>query len=362
MGLGSARLFTLAEARERARRARQKLVDGIDPLQSRRTEQAAQRLASLKAISFAEATKGYFAQHETKWRNRKHRAQFLSTLQTYVFPKIGMLPVAEIDTAVVLKCVEPIWRNKTETASRVRGRIESVLDWATVRGYRNGDNPARWKGHLDQVLPRRTQVAKVEHHRAMPYQNVPAFMAALREREAVAARALEFLILTASRTAEVIGAKWREIDFPTKTWTVPAARMKSHREHRVPLPDRAIAILRGLYTEKDNAFVFIGSRTGTGMSNMALAAVLKRMGHGDTTVHGFRSSFRTWAAEQTNYPREVAEQALAHIIPDAVERTYKRTTLFDKRQQLMSAWSKYCATPPSPKRERGSNVVPMGTR
>jgi integrase len=364
MGLGSARLFALAEASARARRARQQIADGVDPLESRRKEQAAGRLASLKSISFAEAAKSYFEMHGETWRNAKHRAQFLSTLSTYAFPKIGALSVDAIDTALVLRCIEPIWKDKTETASRLRGRIESVLDWATVRGYRSGENPARWKGHLSEVLPRRTQVAKVEHHQSLPYAELPGFMHALRPRQAVAARALEFLILTAARTGEVLGAQWSEIDLAAKTWTVPAERMKAHREHRVPLSDAAVAVLRSVHRENGNPYVFIGSQTGTAMSNMSLAVLLKRMGYDDVTVHGFRSSFSTWAAEQTNYPREVGEQALAHIIPVAQERAYKRTTLFDKRRQLMTAWARFCTRPPAKaaKPATGTNVVGIHQR
>jgi integrase len=254
--------------------------------------------------------------------------------------------VAAIDTGLVLKCIEPIWQQKTETASRVRGRIESVLDWATVRGYRTGDNPARWKGHLAEVLPARSQIQKPNHHAALPFAEVPEFVAALTKREGVAARALEFTILTAARTGEVIGARWEEIDTAAKLWTVPAGRIKGGREHRVPLSDRVLDVLRALPTERGNDFVFIGP-------NMALAAVLKRMARDDITVHGFRSTFRDWAAERTNYPNHVVEMALAHVVGNKVEAAYRRGDLFDKRRRLMGEWARYCTTPLA----KGNNVV-----
>jgi integrase len=354
MGLGPLHTISLKEARDRARKARQQLLDGIDPLDARKAERAAQALEAARALTFDEATRQYFDQHERKWRNAKHRQQFLNTLATYAFPKIGRLSVAAIDTGLVLKCLEPIWHEKTETANRVRSRIESVLDWATVRGYRHGDNPARWKGHLDNVLPARGQIQKINHHAALPYADLPAFMTALKQREGVAARALEFTILTAARTGEVIGATWDEIDLTAKVWTVPAGRIKGGREHRVPLSDRAVAILKSLPCEDRNKFVFIGPRTG-GLSNMAMASVLDRMGCGDVTVHGFRSTFRDWAAESTGYPNHVVEMALAHVIGDKVEAAYRRGDLFDKRRKLMGDWAKFCAT----KLTIAADIIPL---
>jgi integrase len=356
MGLGSLDDFTLKEARERARAQRQLLADGLDPIEKRKAERAAHNLAAAKVLTFEEAGRLYFDQHERKWRNAKHRAQFLSTLVMYAFPQIGRLSVAAIDTGQVLRVIEPIWQDKTETANRVRGRIESVLDWATVRGYRTGDNPARWKGHLSEVLPARSQIAKAEHHPALAYTDLPSFMAALAEREGVAARALEFTIMTAARTGEAIGAQWPEIDLKTKVWTVPAGRIKGGREHRVPLADRAVEILRRLPREDGNPFVFIGPGA-SGMSNMAMAAVLKRMARDDITVHGFRSTFRDWAAECTACPNHVVEMALAHVIGDKVEAAYRRGDLFAKRTRLMADWSRYC-TRPAPAGE----VVPMRAR
>jgi integrase len=363
MGLGSALLgdgVTLDSAREKAKAARAKLRDKIDPLAVRQQERTAAAAAALRQITFAEAAHEFHKQRESGWRNRKHAAQVLSSLRVYAFPVIGKLPVDAVDTPLVLKILRPIWNDKTETASRLRGRIEAVLAWAQVNGYRSGDNPARWRGHLEMALPKRTDVAGIKHHAALPYQDVPEFVAALRLRDGVAAQALAFLIYTAARTGEVIGARWSEIDVANAVWTVPPERMKAHRAHRVPLSKQAVELLRSLYREPGNAYVFIGARNGATLSNTAMVALLRRMSQ-DITAHGFRSSFRTWAAEQTNFPREVAEQALAHIIPGAVERAYKRTTLFDKRRQLMGQWAKYCLSPPRPK-AAADNVVTIGAR
>jgi integrase len=359
MGLGPAHTLTLAEAREKARAQRKLLLDGVDPLDHRKAQHAALAAARAKTLTFAEATQRYFDQHERKWGNRKHRAQFMATLQTYAFPALGNLPVAEIDTPAVLRAIEPHWLTKTETMSRVRGRIESVLDWCTVRDYRGGDNPARWKGHLAEVLPARSQVARIEHHPALDYRELPAFMAELRERGGVAPRALEFTILTAARTGEVTGARWGEIDLDAKAWVIPPGRMKGGREHRVPLSAAAAALLRALPTETDNPFVFVGARPGSGLSSPAMAQVLLRMRRTDISVHGFRSTFRDWCAEQTNFSREVAEMALAHRVADKTERAYQRGDLLKKRFALAEAWSRYCAAPPT---ADGVVVVPLARR
>lgn len=352
MGLGSVDTFDLDEARERARKARQQLKDGIDPLEERKAARAARALEAAKALTFKDAAQQYFDHHATTWKNAKHRAQFLSTLETYAYPVIGKLSVAAIDTGLVLKVIEPIWKDKTETASRVRGRIESVLAWATVRQYRTGDNPARWRGHLAEVLAARGQVQKVVHHRALPFAEAHNFIADLAKREGMAARALEFLILTAARTGEVIGARWPEIDLDAAVWTVPAGRMKGQREHRVPLSDRAVTILTDLPREAE--FVFPGGRKGSAISNMAMAELLKRMERLDITVHGFRSTFRDWAAERTTYPNHVIEMALAHVIGNKVEAAYRRGDLFDQRKRLMTDWATYCTTP-----QRECTVTPM---
>jgi integrase len=353
MGLGPLHTIDLEEARERARLARKTLLDGADPLAVRAAEAAQRALEAARTITFEAAAKSYYEGHEASWKNAKHRQQFWNTLKAYVFPKIGKLPVADIDTGLVLKCIEPIWQDKTETANRTRGRIEAVLDWATVRGYRKGDNPARWRGHLSEVLPARGRIQKTNHHPALPIDEVPAFMTALREQQGVGARALEFTILTAARTAETVGARWSEIDFANATWTIPSGRMKASKEHRVPLSKPALQILHGVPREKNNPFIFIGSYK-SGLSNMAMAATLQRMDRSDITVHGFRATFRTWAGERTAHPGDVIEQSLAHSIGSKVERAYARGDLFTKRARLMADWARYCASRSS---EAGAKVV-----
>ena len=361
LGLGPLHTVSLKEARNRAKRARLDLLDGVDPIDARKAKKAARALAAAKALTFEEAARQYYAEHNAKWKNRKHAAQFLSTLSTYVFPTIGRLSVADIDTGLVLKCLEPIWSTKTETASRVRQRIEAVLGWATVRNYRQGDNPARWKGHLAEVLPARSQVQKIEHYPALPFVDLPEFMQALAQREGIAARALEFAILSASRTGEVIGARWTEIDLDAKVWVVPSERMKAGQEHCIPLSDQALDILHGLPREDGNPFVFIGPQNGAGLSNMAMASVLKRMHKaraasglspwvdkttGELAVpHGFRSTFSDWAGDRTNFPHEVIEFVLAHGIPNKATAAYRRYRALDKRALLMQAWAKFATGP-----------------
>jgi integrase len=343
MGLGPAHTITLAEARDRARECRKLRLDGIDPIEARRAERAQAKLDAAKAVTFAECADAYITAHKAGWRNPKHAAQWPATLATYVNPTFGELPVQAIDTALVTRVMEPIWTKKPETASRVRGRIESILDWATARGYRQGENPARWRGHLENLLPRRSKVRRVEHHAALPYSELSAFMLALRQQEGVAARALEFTILTAARTGEVIGARWEEINIAERLWSVPAERMKAGREHRVPLCGKALEIVEEMRAIGGN-FIFPGGKRGKPLSNMAMTMLLRRMGHGDQTVHGFRSTFRDWAAERTNFPAEVAEMALAHAVTDKVEAAYRRGDLFEKRRALAEAWAKFCAT------------------
>lgn len=352
-GIGPLHVFNLKEARERARLARQQVKDGIDPIAARRAERADAATKVKPSITFREAAIQFNALNEKKWKNRKSRIQFLNTMTTYVFPILGHLSVDQIDTGLVLRCIEPLWTEKAETMSRVRARIERVLDWATVRGYRSGDNPARWRGHLSEALPSRDEVAKVEHHPALPYGDMPGFWADLAKREGIAAKALQYTILTAARSGETLGAQWPEISFETKTWTVPASRMKAGREHKVPLSDAALAVLKSLHVEAGNSFIFPGSRKG-GLSNMSMSAVVKRMNVTGITIHGFRSTFRDWAAETTSFPNHVVEMALAHTIGDAVERAYRRGDLYAKRKALMDAWAKYCATP-----VKSGVVVPM---
>lgn len=343
MGLGPLHTVSLKDARDRAQRARRQLLDGIDPLDARKAERAAQALEAARSLTFEQAAQQYFDAHERQWRNAKHRQQFLNTLKTYAYPRIGKLAVAAIDTGLVLNCIEPIWQSKTETASRTRARIEAILDWATVRGFRKGDNPARWKGHLDNVLPARGQLKKAIHHAALNYAELPAFMTALREREGVAARALEITILNAARTGEVIGATWEEVDLVAKTWTVPADRIKGGKEHKVPLSDLAVEILKALPREDGNSFVFIGPQR-RGLSNMAMSSVLARMNYTGITVHGFRSTFRDWAAERTGHPNHVVEMALAHVVGNKVEAAYRRGDLLEKRRRLMADWARYCGS------------------
>ena len=351
MGLGPVADFSLEEARERARKARQLLRDGIDPLDARNATRAAQQVAAAANVTFKECAEQYYNFHSPKWQNRKHAAQFLSTLETYAFPTLGRLPVAAIDKALVLKVVEPIWHTKTVTADRVRNRIERVLAFAKVQGYRSGDNPAAWTGNLEHALPAPGAIAKVAHHAALPFVDLPAFMVQLAARQGIAARALEFLILTAARTGEVVGARWDEIDLAAKVWTVPAARMKGRKEHRVPLTDRAVALLKVLPREAD--FVFPGFKKDSAVGNMSLPMVAKRMGYDTITVHGFRSAFRDWAAERTNAPNHVVEMALAHAIDDKVEAAYRRGDLYVKRTKLMADWARYRYAPPV----AGSNVT-----
>jgi integrase len=345
MGLGSFYDLSLAEARERAREFRKMVKDGVDPIDDRRARRAAQRAERAKVMTFRQCAEAYVAAHQAGWRNRKHAAQWPSTLSAYVYPHFGPLPVHAIDTGLVTKTLEPIWLKKPETAGRVRGRIESILDWATARGYRQGENPARWRGHLENLLPKKSKVRRVEHHAALPYAELGTFMTELRQQNGIAARALEFAILTAARTGEAIGARWDEINTAERLWTVPAERMKAGREHRVPLSPQAIAILEEMRAIRAGDFIFTGGRSKQPISNMAMTMTLRRMGRGNLTVHGFRSSFRDWAAERTNFPREVAEMALGHTVSDKVEAAYRRGDLFEKRRQLMAAWARYVATP-----------------
>jgi integrase len=358
MGLGPLHVVSLSEAREKARECRKLRHEGIDPIEARKAQRAQERLAAATAMTFRECAERYIDAHQAGWRNPKHAAQWPSTLATYVYPVFGDLPVQATDVGLITKALEPIWRTKPETASRVRGRIESVLDWATVRGYRKGDNPARWRGHLDKLLPARAKVRKVEHHAALPYAEMGHFVASLREQAGVAAQALEFLILTATRTGGVIGARWDEFNLADKLWIVPGARMKAGKEHRVPLSGRALAVIEEMKAQRvnDHEFVFPGGRPRKPLSNMAMLKVLQRMGRADLTAHGFRSSFRDWAAERTGFPHEVAEMALAHTVSDKVEAAYRRGDLFQKRRQLMEAWAKQCET-----QARGK-VIPLAPR
>lgn len=341
MGLGPLHTVSLAEARVKALECRKLLLDGIDPLAEKETKRASQMAVDANRMTFMEAATAYIAAHRAGWKNAKHAAQWESTLTTYVEPVVGKTALDSIDTALVMRVLEPIWTTKTETATRVRGRIESVLDWATVRGYRKGDNPARWKGHLDHLLPKRSKVQKVEHHAALPYTDAPAFMTALRKMDGMAALAFEFLILTATRTSETLNARWDEIDMENCLWTIPAERMKAEKEHRVPLSSAAMEILTPLQACAESEYVFPGQRGSKPLSNMVFLQLLKRMERTDITPHGFRSTFRDWVGETTQYPREVAEAALAHIVKNKAEAAYARGDLFNKRARMMQDWANH---------------------
>jgi len=346
MGLGSFDIVTLGEARERALECRRFRERGVDPLEAREEAKCQAALDKAKALTFRQCAEAYIASHRAGWRSAKHAAQWAATLSTYAYPVIGDLPVQTIDVALAMRVLEPLWEAKTETASRVRGRIEAVLDWATTRRYRQGDNPARWRGHLENLLPARSKVSKIEHHAALPYAEMPAFMMALRAQEGVATRALEFAILTAARTGETLGARREEMDLAGKLWTISGFRMKAGKDHRVPLSKRAMAIVTERLNE-DGTFVFPGSRGADALGHRALLRVLERMGRGDVTAHGFRSTFRDWAAERTRSPNHVVEMALAHQIGSAVEAAYRRGDLLEQRRQLMDAWSTYCSSSPA---------------
>jgi integrase len=349
-GLGSLDTWSLAQARERARLMRQQRDDGIDPIDDRRARRTRESVEAAKVKTFRECAEAYIKSQQAGWRSHKSHAAWTATLETYVYPVFGKLPVQAVDVGLVLGAIEPIWATKPETASRVRGRIESILDWATAREYRQGENPARWRGRLEKTLPApakakralRQSSGRTAHHPALPYPEIGGFMADLREQEGFGARALEFAILTAARTGEVIGARWQEFDLENHMWTIPAERMKSGREHRVPLSDAALTIVEKMAAIRSGDVVFPGIRHGEGMSNMTLLALLRRMGRDDVTVHGFRSTFSDWCAERTAFPAEVREMALAHAVGDKVEAAYRRGDLFRKRRQLADAWARFC--------------------
>lgn len=350
MGLGPTHTVSLAEARQKALVSRKLILDGINPLAAKKQDQIATALANARMMTFDQCAEAYISAHKASWKSEKHGDQWTNTLKTYASPIFGNMSVAEVDTALVVKCLTPIWEAKTETASRLRGRIESIIGWATTSGYRKGENPARWKGHLDNLLATISKASRTKHHPSLPWQRMNDFVTHLRTRAGVSARALEFAILTACRSGEVRGARWTEFDLAKKVWTIPPERMKAHREHQVPLSDAAMTLLKEI--PKNGELVFSGIK-GQELSDMSLTAVIRHMNEGNRptwvdingngiTVHGFRSSFRMWAAETTNYPREVAEHALAHQLPDAVERAYQRGSQFAKRVDLMAGWAAYC--------------------
>lgn len=343
MGLGGFPDVTLAGAREAAREARAKVRQGIDPIEQQRSARSALKATMAAALTFEQCAGKYIAAHEAGWRNAKHAQQWRNTLEQHAYPAMGSLLVRDVGLTHVLAVLEPIWRTKTETASRLRGRIESVLDWATARGYRDGLNPARWRGHLDKLLPAPAKVTKVDHHTALPVGDIGAFMVRLRAAEGTGARALEFAILTAARSGEVRGATWAEVDRDAKVWIVPGERMKAGKEHRVPLSDAALQVLAAVPRMAGTDLVFPASRGGP-LSDMTLTAVLRRLDV-PAVPHGFRSTFRDWCAERTNYPRDVAEMALAHTIGDKVEAAYRRGDLFEKRRLMMDEWAAFLSRP-----------------
>lgn len=342
MGFGSVSNVTLEQARDKADQLRKQLSNGIDPLTERQQQENERKAQRAKFMTFQQCADAYINAHKAGWKNLKHIQQWQNTLAQYAFPVFRDLDVKSIDTGLITKCLEPIWLTKNETAGRVRGRIESILDWATVHKYREGVNPARWRGHLDKLLAKPSKVQKTEHHSALPYTDINGFIDQLHQQDGIAAKCLEFTILTAARTGETIGATWDEIDWGAKTWTIPAIRMKAEREHRVPLSAHALTILNDMAGVRLNDYVFPSNKKG--LSNMAMLAVLKRMDRADITVHGFRSTFRDWAAESTSYPGEVVEMALAHAIKNLTEAAYRRGDLMEKRSRLMEEWARYCKT------------------
>jgi integrase len=355
MGIGPVHTLTLAEARERATEARKLRLDGLDPISDKRKRRAAAMAEAAGSKTFKECAEGFLHDKRSSWTNVKHARQWEASLAKYVYSALGALPVSDINTPLILSVIKPLWSRIPETADRVRGRIENVLDWATVHHYRAGDNPARWSGLLEHALPAPTKGA---HHAALPYAELPAFIAKLREANNTAAPALRFLILTAGRTGEVLGAKWDEIDLKTRIWTIPAARMKAGKEHRVPLSDAALAVLEAMCAIRQSDYVFAGTQPGRPLAEDGLIWLAKKLhGNGGVTAHGFRSSFRDWASEHTSFPREVCEMALAHAIPSAVEAAYRRGDLFAKRGALMQAWADYCGG-----KIAGENVVAIGRR
>ncbi|GJL72976.1 MAG: phage integrase [Nitrosomonas sp.] len=348
MGLGSVKDLSLVEAREKASELRKLVRNDIDPIEHVRELKEARKRASIKTVTFQHCAIEYHKSHSDGWSNDKYREQWLAALEKHIFPAIGSLNVADINNDKVLHVLKAPWKDTTITATRLRGRIESILDWATVRQYRTGENPARWKGHLDKLLPKPSKVTKVENHPALPFKEIPQFMQQLRKLPGYAAAAVEFIILTAVRTRELRGAVWSEIDLDKRVWTLSAERMKyKRRGHIVPLSDAAIDVIHRMQEMRISDYIFPGVKEDKPISEGAMLDVLKPMGYRDIndkniTVHGFRSTFRDWASETTAYPHEVCEMALAHTIANRVEAAYRRGDLFDKRKQLMDDWAQYC--------------------
>lgn len=343
MGLGALNAMSLADARSAAASARHMLATGIDPLEAKAAEKERRRAEACSKITFSECAAAYIETHKSEWTNEKYAAQWLSSIKTSVEPVLGALPVQDVNLDNVMKVLEPIWPTTPKTAKDVQNRIESILDWAAVRGYRSADNPARWKGCLDKLFLPPSKVKKEKHHAALAYAEIGAFMKVLRQRKEGAARALEFTILTATRTSEALNAHWEEFDLDAKVWSIPGERMKARKEHRIPLSKAAMTVLTQMAEVRQGAFVFPGGRKERPLSNMVFLQLLKRMGRADITTHGFRSTFKDWASERTAFPNEVTEMALAHTISSKVEAAYRRGDLLDKRRELMETWADFCS-------------------
>jgi integrase len=354
IGLGGFPDVSIAVAREKARQMKEKIAEGVDPVVERQARKARMISAQAKKLTFAEAARLYHEKKVLELRNEKHKKDWISSLERHAMPIIGAIPVSDIEFTHILKILDPIWAEKTETATRVRQRLEAVLTWATVSGYRSGENPARWRGHLEAVLPKPSKLKSESHFPALPWQEIGAFMADLRKRNGSGPRCLEFIILTAVRSGEARLATWNEIDFKSGIWTIPAERMKARKEHRVPLCDDALSLLNNLPRLEGSDYVFPGANGGP-LSDMTVSMVCRRMKI-NAVPHGFRSTFRDWAAENTNFPREVAEMALAHTIDSSVEAAYRRGDLLEKRKRLMDSWSDYCSRIPA---SQAAKVTPI---
>ncbi len=353
IGLGGFPDVTLSQARDKARLLKEMILEGIDPVEERRARQQALVKDQAKSLTFGQAARLCHDKKSSEFRNAKHSMDWISSVNRYAIPIIGSIPVSEIDLPHILKVLEPIWKDKTETATRLRQRLEAILAWATLSGHRSGENPARWKGHLDAVLPTPNKIRKRNHFAALPWKEIGAFMKMLRTKRGTSCRALEFLILTAARSGEVRLATWDEIDLDNKVWTIPADRMKAGKEHSVPLTEQAVTLLESMPRFENSNYVFAAPRGGP-LSDMSLSMVCRRM-EVDGVPHGFRSTFRDWCAENTNYPREVAEMALAHTIESKVEAAYRRGDLFQKRMKLMESWTDFC----SKEYQQSGKVLPI---
>jgi len=342
MGLGSIRMETLSQARDKAKQCKKLLRCGTDPIRDRQERVAVEKADNKEMLSFQKCTEGYLNVHSSSWRSARHAEIWHSSIKRFAYPIIGPIHVNKIERSHILNILDPIWREKTETATRLRGRLESILNWATVKEYRKGDNPARWRGYLDQLLPKPSEIHTVKHFPALPYRDVGAFMNKLKARQALSASALRLIILTACRSIEVREAEWCEFDLQNKTWTIPVGRMKMKKEHVIPLCKEALDIVKSIPRLSDSEHLFTGPNSGKPMSDVVFKKLMERMGVTGITTHGFRSTFRDWAAEQTSFPREVIEACLAHQLKDKAEAAYFRSNLLDKRRTLMKKWSDYC--------------------